>query len=500
MVPYIEQPLLRLGPVTIAAFGVIVASSVLLGLWIGGRRFRALGLDPALGEGLAWWVVAGGLVGAHLFSVLLYFPHRVAENPLILLKLWEDISSFGGIVGGAIAIWLFLHRRGAHLDVATRWAFVDVAAFVFPISLMVGRIACTIAHDHPGTLTTTPLAVSLARPEARAYITHVYDQAGRTTELARAGDLAALGFHDLGWYEFLYLALVVVPVTLGLAHRERRRGSYGVHRPGTYLVAFIALYMPVRFALDFLRVTDVRYGGLTPAQWGALAALAALPLIIRRVRSLPSRTYAPDGVRDDGVAHRVSAMPDAVDPAATPPPSGTTRNVAPGRGVGGARATFWIPTLLVPGLDAVTKYLAHTRIPEHALYPIAGDWVRLTLLYNPGAAFGLSLGAYSRWIFTALTLGALVVLGSLYRATRPADRLRALALGLVMGGALGNLVNRFWSARGVVDWIDVGFHDHRWPAFNVADIGVSVGALLLAAVFWREDRASPVRDNRQEER
>lgn len=103
----------------------------------------------------------------------------------------------------------------------------------------------------------------------------------------------------------------------------------------------------------------------------------------------------------------------------------------------------------------------------------------------------------ARLVFWSTTL---LVLGSLYRATRRGDRRRALALGLVVGGALRNLVNRFWSARGVVDWIDIGIGEHCWPAFNVADIGVSVGALLLALVFWREDRASSMQDTTQEER
>ena len=115
--------------------------------------------------------------------------------------------------------------------------------------------------------------------------------------------------------------------------------------------------------------------------------------------------------------------------------------------------------------------------------------MRLTLLYNPGAAFGLSLGAYSRSLFTALTILALVVLGALYRSSAPRDRTRPLALGLVVGGALGNLVNRLWSARGVVDWIDLGIGEHRWPSFNAADVGISIGAGLLAITFWREDKA-----------
>lgn len=288
MVPYVEQLTLTIGPLTIAAFGVIVATAVMVGLEIGRRRFQYLGLDHAFGESFAWWTVAGGFLGAHLFSAVLYYPEKVIANPLVLLKLWEDISSFGGIVGGALAIWLFLRRRGAGLTPATRWAYVDAAAFVFPISLAIGRLACTIAHDHPGTITRFPLAIRLARPEAQDYIAGVYAAAGRAAELPSSAALAGLGFHDLGWYEFLFLSLVVGPLILLLDRRERRRG---VHRLGAFLMTFIALYMPVRFLLEFLRVSDVRYAGLTPAQWAALCALAALPILWRGTRALPR--YGP---------------------------------------------------------------------------------------------------------------------------------------------------------------------------------------------------------------
>ena len=301
MIPYFAQPTVTVGPVTIAAFGVLVASSVMMGMTLGARRFAYLGLERALGDRFAWWVVAGGFLGAHLFAVLLYFPEKVLANPLVLLKLWEDISSFGGIVGGALAIWLFLCRHGAHLPLATRWAFVDVAAFVFPISLTIGRLACAVAHDHPGTITRFPLAISLARPEAQRFIAGVYETAGRIAELPPASTLEQLGFHDLGWYEFLYLALIVTPLTVLLERRERRRGT---HRPGTFLVSFIALYMPVRLLLDFLRVSDVRYAGLTPAQWAALFALAVVPVLLRRTRSLPLHypvQHPASGASDLGV-------------------------------------------------------------------------------------------------------------------------------------------------------------------------------------------------------
>jgi prolipoprotein diacylglyceryltransferase len=85
-----------------------------------------------------------------------------------------------------------------------------------------------------------------------------------------------LGAH-LFWYEFLYLSLVV-PVILLLGRRARA--------PGFFLGTFVPLYMPVRFGLDFLRIADARYGGLTPAQWLASAAwLGALAIILARRRT-----------------------------------------------------------------------------------------------------------------------------------------------------------------------------------------------------------------------
>lgn len=151
-------------------------------------------------------------------------------------------------------------------------------------------------------------------------------------------------------------------------------------------------------------------------------------------------------------------------------------------------ASFWTPLVGVAVLDVATKYLAHVRL-RTAYVPreVLGDALRWTLLYNPGAAFGLHLGPYSRWIFLGITAVVLVILWQLYRATPPDRWVRALALGLVAGGAVGNLINRIWSARGVVDFIDIGIGGSRWPAFNVADMGVTAGALLLVIVLQREE-------------
>jgi len=151
---------------------------------------------------------------------------------------------------------------------------------------------------------------------------------------------------------------------------------------------------------------------------------------------------------------------------------------------------FWPVLVAVALVDVATKAIAVQGLsPQRIPHDPFGSVVRFTLVYNPGAAFGLHVGPQSRWIFTALTIVALVILGRLYRATRPGDGTRVLALALVCAGAVGNLIDRLRSTLGVVDFIDVGFGDARWPTFNVADMAVSVGAVLLAWVLWQEDRA-----------
>lgn len=150
---------------------------------------------------------------------------------------------------------------------------------------------------------------------------------------------------------------------------------------------------------------------------------------------------------------------------------------------------LWPVLLVVVLLDRVTKMLAESMLPPNG-FPeqVLGDSVRFALVYNPGAAFGLYLGSYSRWIFMALTCGALIILWRLYQQTQSHQRARALAVALVAAGAIGNLIDRLRSDLGVVDFIDVGVGLHRWPTFNVADMAVSSGAFLLAWVLWGEEK------------
>jgi signal peptidase II len=153
------------------------------------------------------------------------------------------------------------------------------------------------------------------------------------------------------------------------------------------------------------------------------------------------------------------------------------------------RWLFWGAAAVVLALDVVTKVLAVRFLwPPHVPHSVIGDVVRLTLAFNPGAAFSMHVGPYSRYIFGGFALVALLVLWNLYRRSHPSERLLSVALGLAWGGAAGNLIDRFRSERGVVDFIDIGVGGWRFWTFNVADSAVTIGAVLLAWLLAREER------------
>ena len=274
MVPYFEQPVLPLGPVKIHAFGVLVAVAMLVGIQGTIWRCRKLSLDTDLCADLLFYMLIAAFVSAHLTAVFAYFPHEVANNPWMLLKIWENISSFGGILGALFGIWLFFRWKSPPLPPGTGWRYLDAIAFVFPFAWAIGRLGCTVAHDHPGTVTTFPLGVSLSTPEAGAYLTYVYREAGRLGDLPDPARLARMAYHDLGWYEFLFTLLFLCPAFLILDRKPRPTGFFPL--------AFILLYVPVRFFLDFLRISDARYGGLTFGQYAAIAGFAAAGYVALR--------------------------------------------------------------------------------------------------------------------------------------------------------------------------------------------------------------------------
>jgi signal peptidase II len=150
--------------------------------------------------------------------------------------------------------------------------------------------------------------------------------------------------------------------------------------------------------------------------------------------------------------------------------------------------TFVTILLLIVGADIWSKRWALDALAG-SNRELFGGAVPLTLAFNNGAAFSLSVGAASRWFFIVLTVLALGVLVALLRNARPGDRLRIFAVSVVTGGAIGNLIDRVRWDGGVVDFIgpiNLGFM--YWPIFNIADMAITTGAALLAISLWQEDR------------
>jgi signal peptidase II len=139
-------------------------------------------------------------------------------------------------------------------------------------------------------------------------------------------------------------------------------------------------------------------------------------------------------------------------------------------------------------LDQVTKQVVLHSLRPYTPVNVLGEVFRLTFIYNTGAAFGLHLGDASRWAFMGLAAIAVVVLWFMLRGTAWRDKARLIAISSVTGGAIGNVIDRVRSSRGVVDFLDFGVGEWRWPVFNVADIAVTCGALLLAWSLWREEQ------------
>lgn len=148
--------------------------------------------------------------------------------------------------------------------------------------------------------------------------------------------------------------------------------------------------------------------------------------------------------------------------------------------------SWYLLALLVIALDQWTKLLA-LRVLDYGVPQEVTGFFNLTLLYNKGAAFSFlsDAGGWQHWLFSGLAVViSLVLIAWLYRQPRQA-RLEPLALALVLGGALGNLLDRLRLGH-VVDFIQLHYRDFYWPAFNIADSAITLGAGLLLLGMLRD--------------
>ncbi len=152
-----------------------------------------------------------------------------------------------------------------------------------------------------------------------------------------------------------------------------------------------------------------------------------------------------------------------------------------------AMARWLSLSLLVVVLDQATKWLAEALLEPFrpvALMPL----LNLTLMYNEGAAFSFlaNAGGWQRWFFAGFALVMTLALTLWLLRLDRGERATAAALSLIIGGAIGNLIDRVQTGR-VVDFIDFYVANWHWPAFNVADSAITVGILLLLVMSFRDE-------------
>lgn len=296
MIPYIYVPDLKLGPLTLHPFGLLVATGVIVGTWLATRRARQRGLDLDKLNSFITWMLVAGFIGAHVLDQIFYHPEEVLRRPWSLLFLWEGLSSFGGFVGGLVGalLWKYyeavpalrtplftvpkLRRRERPLPIMP---FCDLILSVFPVAWIFGRTGCSVVHDHQGMRAPEghPLAVMFG-PADPADTIHV-----GPIELRQG----TVPHFDLGLLEMMFT--VVLAGLIALTWRRKLP-------TGTYIAVVSLAYAPVRFAMDFLRVKDVhnadpRYGLLTPAQWACIALFVFGLLMARHVARLSRSGHDP---------------------------------------------------------------------------------------------------------------------------------------------------------------------------------------------------------------
>ncbi len=258
MIPYIEWTAIQLGPLTLHVWGLFVALGFALGTFMAGKMAKKRGLDHKILYDLVGWMVIAGLVGGRLGHVFFYDAAYYLVDPAAIFRIWEGgLSLFGGLIACiATGIW---YLRKHQLDI---WKYADVAVFGLPFGLWIGRIGCFLIHDHPGT--ATDFVMGIEYPD----------------EIVR---------HDHGLYLSLNgLALAIL--FLILAKKKRPVGFY--------IATFAVWYGIVRFTLDFYRLLDVKYWGLTPGQWFSLVLVVFGAYIFMSFRARPSDGRVEESLRD----------------------------------------------------------------------------------------------------------------------------------------------------------------------------------------------------------
>ncbi len=290
------------GGIPLHPFGILVATGVLIGTALATWRARIRGVDLDKLNSFITWMLVAGFMGGHMLDTIFYHPTEIARivdghwqwtRPWSLLFLWEGLSSFGGFIGASIGVilWKFYEVRTVKSfgPVELAWffrrsktlpilPFCDIILAVFPVAWVFGRSGCSVVHDHPGARASADALLAVAYPDHpmsyQGFIEFVHGNAPR---------------YDLGTLEMMFTVLLAFSFALTWWRKLPT---------GSYVVGIALAYAPVRFAMDYLRITDgdsadPRYGGLTPAQWACIALFAFGLFLAFRVRATHKKGIDP---------------------------------------------------------------------------------------------------------------------------------------------------------------------------------------------------------------
>jgi phosphatidylglycerol:prolipoprotein diacylglycerol transferase len=227
MLPYISSTSYHFLGLSFQTWGTFVALGFLIGTYVAWRRAKNLGLKADAIPDIAFWILISAFICARLFHAFFYDPLFYLAHPFSILDPRRSgYAMFGGLIGAVLAGWTYLRKKRL-----TFLAYADALIFGLPWGIGIGRLGCFLIHDHPGIATTFFLGVRYPDGLIR---------------------------HDLGLYDSL------IGFATGLLFLILNRWK---RAPGFWLGSFCMIEGLSRFLLDFLRIADVQYFGLTPTQY-----------------------------------------------------------------------------------------------------------------------------------------------------------------------------------------------------------------------------------------
>lgn len=237
MIPYFEVTKIEIGPITLQAWGTMLALAFAVGIFFSARELKRRGGDPEKIIDASLWVVIASIVSARLFYILGNI-NEFQSDWLSIFKMWEGGATlFGGIVGAVIAYTMYIRKKKIDF-----WEITEPVIYFLPLGVFIGRIGCFLIHDHMGRITNVPWGMEYIDGTIR---------------------------HETTIYNGLAMLMLFILFVL------LRRYKWSV-RTGFFTTLFLLWYGISRFITDYFRATDLstsdfRLYGFTLNQYAAVA-------------------------------------------------------------------------------------------------------------------------------------------------------------------------------------------------------------------------------------